>query len=346
MELQQRLNEVEVQAVRERLRGLRLAAEGKDLDLRFHESSANIHRLLAARYGERSGAVAAIGASGGSIAAGAIPAANSPAALCAASSGCVLRSVATPNDSGADSRTQMAEVWQEIEAEVRGHAEDVETLDAARIAVAGRKRRAAAAAQAALREEQAALEAERERLAESLAGYVRLRAKHLTAQRRAAEEEQALRIHNEDLARRAEAVAQAGRQEPLELEISARREAAGHADFRRRAETLERQNAFTLCQRLEVVQAEGEARSAVLLSELGSLQEKCAEHRRRRHQALTGLRADLSLVTKKLLVLEAVSKTVSENGDCEAVSHTPEPRAVPRRRRAPRGAGSRGARQR
>merc|ERR1711971_1240442 len=111
---------------------------------------------------------------------------------------------------------------------------------------------------------------------------------------------------------RIEELAKIDRSRLQEVKALARREASEHIAYRRSAELVERDMVATAQACLHDVHEEGEVRVVSLAHEIRLLKEKCGQHRQRRRLALDGLKADLSLVAKKLDVLEDVAEQVIE----------------------------------
>lgn len=137
-----------------------------------------------------------------------------------------------------------------------------------------------------------------------------MRARHTTLQRTFAEETDGLKAANLRVAQRAEAVARETRREVRECVDSARKEAGHHVEYRKRVEILERGSANALRDCLEDVREKSASREGALFEALRALKGKCAAHRRRRGLALNGLKADLSLMSRKLDMLEPIAEEV------------------------------------
>ena len=106
----------------------------------------------------------------------------------------------------------------------------------------------------------AALEAERERLAEALLAFVRLRREHLAERKASDEEAEMLSMKSRAVLGHATKVARAGFGEAEKVEALAADIALGRTDQSKRAEILERKSAARLCESLEAVRGEGDAR--------------------------------------------------------------------------------------
>mmetsp|Transcript_28899 Transcript_28899/g.52822 ORF Transcript_28899/g.52822 Transcript_28899/m.52822 type:complete len:443 (+) Transcript_28899:89-1417(+) len=294
--LQRRLTEVEVQATRERVRALRIDAEHKDLDLRRKEHADEVQRLLAAQASPTAALVSSH---------------TQPVPSGSLSS---VRLVSTPNADQlvTEAVATPAELWQQIEQEVASLGEDLDGFDQHRAQRAVEHEQAVLHARAELQLVLEELESDREHLADSLVGYVQLCARHLERQRMHAQDVEAMKTCNRELEIRAEELEKIDRTRLQEVRSLACREAGEHIAYRRDAEIVERDVVATAQACLQDVREEGETRASSLAGEIRLLKEKCAEHRRRRRLALDGLRADLSLVGKKLDVLEDVAEQVSE----------------------------------
>lgn len=290
-QLQRRLAEVEVQSAKERIRALRLDSEHKDLHISQREHRDEIRRLLAAKSS---------------------PSAPAPPKepLPPGASRCLVRLVETPGGAGEDIEVP-ADLWAKIRADVMKLTQELESFDASRAERSNGHTEQAALLEAQLETELSGLEGERERLADSLLGFVQLRSAHLSLQCKHAMEIDVLKACNRELVSRTQELSNKGRQKVGEVDDFCKRSAVEHAEFHRVAEVLERQHSGTANACLEDVCEATEGRVAGLVNETRALKERCAGARRRRKLALDGLRADLSLVAKKLAVLEQVAEQVS-----------------------------------
>jgi len=205
------------------------------------------------------------------------------------------------------------DLWLKIHEEVLELTQDLEVFDVDRAERSLKHREEVAMLEAQLKTELLGLETERERLADALVGYVQLRSQHLTLQRKHAEEMEVLKSCNQQLMSRTEELSSRGRQNVEEVTYLCKRDATDHIEYRRVAEMLERQHIGVAKACFEDVCETGEARVAELQSETRALKDRCAASRRRRKLALDGLRADLSLVAKKLAVLEQVAEQVNSS---------------------------------
>lgn len=303
--LQRRLAEVEVQSAKERVRALRLDSEHKDLHMSQREHKDEIRRLLATR-NSPSSPPAAPGQPTGPLPAGA--------------SRCLMRLIETPGASGEDIEDP-AELWLKIHNDVLGLTDGLAVFESARAVRAQKHTEETELLEAQLTAELAGLEGERERLADALLAFAKLRSQHLDLQRTHAAEMEVLKSCNVELVCRAEELASKGRQKVAEVESVCKQEATEHIEYRRVADVLERQRITVGKGCLQDVRKAGEARVAALENETRVLKERCANSRRRQKLSLEGLRADLSLVNKKLSVLEEVAEQVSTNlGDACSTS--------------------------
>lgn len=295
--LQRRLSEVEVQSVRERRLALQTALDQQELQQRQEEHLANAQRLLAAMGSHD---------------------VHQEAGSAASPSHSVVRLVSTPNDVGADEDAkELKEVWKQIQAVVQEHREVIATFDDVRKAKIEERDAASAKLRCALAGELEALQEERLRLAFALEGYTALRAQDAASTRQWAEELDELNTRSAQLSGRAEGVLRNSHL-ATHLDVAAKVNAGGHAEFRRRAEVLERQGVTVLCQDLEATQQTMDRRAADISAELQRLRHRCDSHRQHRRLALEGFRADISLLRKKLAMLEAVALEATGSLVCAA----------------------------
>lgn len=301
-QLQYQLAEVEVQSAKERVRALRLDSEHKDLHISRREHKDEIRRLLAARRAQVSTLPTGPQGKGGNS--------NEGSSLPGASQS-LLRLVETPG--GGEDLEAPADLWLKIRAEVMDLTHDLSAFDSGRAERTQKHSQEVALLEAELEIELTGLEGERERLADAMLGYVQLRSQHVAAQRKHAMEMEVLKSCNRELMTRAQELASKGKQKVEEVECLYKKDVEEHIEYRRSTEMLERQQVGVAKACLEDVCETGEARMGELANETKALKERCAASRRRRKLALDGLRADLSLVAKKLAVLEDVAEQVGSS---------------------------------
>lgn len=289
--LQRRLAEVEVQSAKERVRALRLDSEHKDLHISRREHRDEIRRLLASAKSSPSPSGSKSGGAPGA-------------------SRCLMRSVETPGGVGEELEAP-ADVWLQIREDVSALTHELVVFDAARAERCQRHRDEVTLLEAQHETELAGLLSERERMADSLLSYMQLRSEHLTLQREHAAEMEVLKSCNCELVNRTEELSHKGRQSVKDHKQLSKIDAAEHTEYRRIVEVIERQHVGVARAGLEDVCQDGEARVAELESETRALKNRCSDSRRQRKLALDGLRADLSLVARKLAVLEEVSAQVN-----------------------------------
>jgi len=294
-QLQRHLAEVEVQSAKERVRALRLDSEHKDFHISKREHRDEIQRLLSTRSAPSS-PPAAPGHKTGPLPPGA--------------SRCLMRLVETPSATGEDIE-QPADLWLKIHNQVVGLTEGLDVFDASRATRTQKHAQETEELEAQLNGELAGMEGERARLADALLAFVKLRSQHLDLQRNHAAEMEALKSCNMELVCRAEELTSKGRHQVEEVESVCKHDAADHIQYRRINDVLERQRVTVSKACLQDTREAGEVRVAALENETRILKERCADSRRRRKLGLEGLRADLSLLTKKLAVLEEVSEQVN-----------------------------------
>lgn len=294
-QLQRHLAEVEVQSAKERVRALRLDSEHKDLHISRREHRDEIQRLLSTRSAPSSAPA---------------PPGHRTGPLPPGASRCLMRLVETPSATGEDIE-QPADLWLKIHNQVIALTEGLGVFDASRATETQKHAHETEELEAQLNAELAGLESERERLADALLAFVKLRSQHLDLQRNHAAEMEALKCCNIELVCRAEELTSRGRQKVEEVESLSKRDAAEHIQYRRVNDVLERQRVTGGKACLQDTREAGEAQVAALENETRILKERCADSRRRRKLGLEGLRADLSLLAKKLAVLEEVSEQVN-----------------------------------
>mmetsp|Transcript_101293 Transcript_101293/g.180002 ORF Transcript_101293/g.180002 Transcript_101293/m.180002 type:complete len:413 (-) Transcript_101293:76-1314(-) len=312
-DLQRRLSEVQVQGLHEQLRALRLAAERLDCEELEGEYRADLRRLLSVAR-PAGGSTSSLISPDPEVRPPDAPATVPLPGTATEGSRSVLRMVVTPNEESEleANAAEEAALQSELQEEVRGHAADLDELQAQRSEAVAAQDRVAALLQAELAQELATLKEERLRLAGSLEAFLHLRAEHVKSQQNSAKEVDDLCRLNDELAWRAEESLKAGQQELGQIERTAKLEAGNHLQFRQKAVLLERQGVRALCDSLEAAQEENAMKAEQLSSELQALCKKCAQHRQRRRLCLEGLRADLSLVSRKLRVLEGVAEVARE----------------------------------
>lgn len=298
--LQRRLAEVEVQSAKERIRALALDSEHKDLHISRREHRDEIRRLLAVKRAQAAEASPSAGLPSGLQEGSSLP----PGA-----SRSLMRLVETPG--GGEDIESPAELWTKIHAEVQELTQGLEVFDVNRAEGARKHAQEVALLEAQLGTELSGLESERERLADALLGFVQLRSQHLALQRKHAVEMEVLKSCNRELLTRAEDLSSKGKQKVEQVAYLCKQDAVEHVEYRRVAETLERQSAGVAKACLEDLCEARDERVAGLENETRALKERCAASRRRRKLALDGLRADLSLAAEKLAVLEHVAEQVS-----------------------------------
>jgi len=309
--LQRRLAEVEVQSAKERVRALRLDSEHKDLHISRREHREEIRRLLATANSPPSPS--------GSKSEG-VPGASR----------CLMRLVETPGGVGEELEAP-ADLWLKIREDVMSLTQEMTVFDAARAERCQRHTDEVALLEAQLETELAGVSAERERLADALLGYVHLRSEHLTLQRGHAAEMEVLKSCNCELVNRTEELSNKGRQSVKEHKHLSKTDAAEHTEFRRIVEVIERQHVGVARAGLEDVCQLGEVRVVELESETRALKNRCSDSRRQRKLALDGLRADLSLVARKLAVLEEVAAQVNSSLGKACSQACVDPQAAPLR---------------
>jgi hypothetical protein len=204
-----------------------------------------------------------------------------------------------------------ADLWLKIHGEVFELTQDLESFDVNRAEKSVKNRQEVELLDSELQAELAVLETERERLADALSGFVQLRSQNISLQRKQAEEMEVLKSCNKHLMTRMEELSHHGNEKAEQVEYLCKHDAREHTEYHRMIELLERQQAGVAKACLEDVCETGELHVAELENETRALKERCAASRRRRKLALDGLRADLSLVAKKLSVLEQVAAQVS-----------------------------------
>jgi len=204
-----------------------------------------------------------------------------------------------------------AEVWATIHNEVTQLSDSLKVFDHTRAKRLHEHTLQVDQLEADLNAELTALASERERLANALLGFVELRSTHLRLQKKHAAEMEVLKTCNRELLRRSEELASTGREKVVEINHVSRRDAAEHIEYRQVAEVMEQQQVTVGKAYLQDVRDAGERRVAELASEVKVLKERCAGSRRRQKLSFDGFKADLSLVAKKLAVLEEVAEQVN-----------------------------------
>jgi len=254
-----------------------------------------------------------------------------------------MRMVVTPNEASEleANAAKEAALQSELQEEVQGHAADLDQLHAQRSEAVAEQDKLAALLQADLVRELANLKEDRLRLAGSLEAYLHLRAGQIESHQSWAKEADGLCRLNDELAWRAEESLRAGQRELCQIERATKVEAGNHLQFRQKAVMLERQGVRALCDSLEAAQEENAVKAEQLSLELQALRKKCAQHRQRRRLCLEGLRADLSLVSRKLQVLEGVAEMaremiISKVCCCDCPAGRTKPRAKSHGRRGER----------
>lgn len=154
------------------------------------------------------------------------------------------------------------------------------------------------------------LQAEEEKLADTIESYARLRYEHLALQRRYAEEAGTLKACNVAMARSAEDIMKAAQKDERVIERRAKQQADQQIRHYRNLEAQDRVRTHAVQDCLEDVEGNNAARMVELRKGIETLKEKCSKHRQVRHFALEGLRSDLSLLRQKIKVLEDVNKQV------------------------------------
>mmetsp|Transcript_34851 Transcript_34851/g.81426 ORF Transcript_34851/g.81426 Transcript_34851/m.81426 type:complete len:408 (+) Transcript_34851:36-1259(+) len=293
-EMQRSIAAVEVQLVKERVKAARAEAGNLEFKRRQVEYHKQVARLREAAQDVR---LASRGGAAGS---------------CEVS---FLQRVAfTPDFSGAvvpDDSLRLREVSAALEAELEAYTSDLEDFDEKQ-----NKLSAAWAAEEAkwvetLDSDLQALAQERERLAEVVLGYAKLRLKQVDMQRRHASEITSLTSNIEQLKSQIHGLDKQ-RAEAKHFREVAMTEAAGLWDHRAQLSAVLRQNTGALELQCQNAKADGDAVVLAMETEIGRLQGKCQAYRKQRKLALKGFEADLSLVAKKLDVLDGVAEQVRE----------------------------------
>eukprot|EP00928_Gymnodinium_smaydae_P035391 TRINITY_DN24912_c0_g3_i1.p1 TRINITY_DN24912_c0_g3~~TRINITY_DN24912_c0_g3_i1.p1 ORF type:complete len:452 (+),score=86.84 TRINITY_DN24912_c0_g3_i1:87-1442(+) len=244
--LQRRLTEVELQISRERLRGLALAAEKEDINMHCKDCKAQVQRLLAAaNLGDAAtsfphstrGLAAALSSSqaatkacadvtdgialarADSNAAKSVRAhgdagtrdaniiTNPSAAGVVASSGCVVRVIATPG-TGANAQvlpSRLEQLQQEVDETARAHTDELNAFEDRRKQDSESHEQILSELRTSLDSELQGAREERLRLADLLWNYVTLRSRYISAQWKKSGEVDALKATSRDLMDGAEA---------------------------------------------------------------------------------------------------------------------------------------------
>lgn len=314
-DLQRRLSEVQVQTTRERLRAVRLAAEHADAEDLDNTYRADVWRLLAAVQPPKAWQPSLVPPTPEVRPPDVQETVPLPVPACDMQpSRSVVRMVTTPNEESALKQlaTEESELTRQLDEVLCGHSDELVALESKRAKALSEQDAVSNELRSELQKELAGIKEDRDRLAGLIEAYLQLRAEHVCAERARAAELDELHRGNAELIQRTQEMVRAGRREVGSLERSARVEAGGHLDFRKRALLLEQQGMRALCDTLEAAKERGEQIAQQLSTELHALRRKCALHKQRRRMALEGLRADISLVNKKLQVLEGVAEMASE----------------------------------
>jgi len=301
--LQRRISEIDIQGARERLRALHFAAENSDLDLRQIEQRVEVQQLFEA--GNVKSTASAIDPSSLRVSLGT----TGP-------SRCTTRAVVSPNDGGGSAIPSRASlIWNEIQGEVAQHGQELDAFDVEHAAFATRQDEAVHAVREEIAQTLSQLEADQDRLADNLVGYVRLRYQHVAVQRRYAEDVEALKSCAGALTQQSRQLLKRAKVDAQEVEHRAQREALQHTEFYQNMEQQDIHDIDALSRCVAMERKRSVARAAGLADEILELKGKCKRHRQQRRFALDGLKSDLSLLGKKLSVLEAVAVKM---GDCVA----------------------------